>query len=129
MNWYWIWNMANSPSLPNYHDYPAESDQRHNRGIDILVTFGPPSELDMMFGRNLDGRSLTFKPITKVQNGTTLMKDQETGTIWEVLTGRAISGPLCGGELKPLNSEYSFWFAWSQLDRALKSIRRDQKLY
>jgi hypothetical protein len=43
------------------------------------------------------------------------MKDQETGTIWEALTGHAISGPLCGGELTRLNPEYSFWFAWSQL--------------
>ena len=96
--------------------------------LDTLVTFGPPSELGMLFDRNLYGRSLTFKPITKVQNGTTLMKDQETGTICEALTVGAISGPQCGGELKPLNSEYSFWFAWSQLDRALKSIRRDKKL-
>ena len=60
--------------------------------LDILVTFGPPSELDMMFGRNLDGRSLTFKPITKVQNGTTLMKDQETDTIWAALPGVPSAG-------------------------------------
>ena len=32
--------------------------------LDILVTFGSPSELGMMFHRNLDGRSLIFKPIT-----------------------------------------------------------------
>ena len=62
----------------------------------------------MMFDGNLGGRSLTFEPITKVHNGTTLMKDQETDTIWQALAGRAISAPLYGGELTRLNSEYSF---------------------
>lgn len=84
-------------------------------GLDILVTFGPPSELGMIFKRNLNGRSLTFEPMPKPHNGIALMKDQETGTIWEALTGRAISGPLASNELERLTSEYSFWFAWSQL--------------
>ncbi|MDA1219722.1 MAG: DUF3179 domain-containing (seleno)protein [Chloroflexi bacterium] len=83
--------------------------------LDILVTFGPPSELGMMFNRNLAGRSLTFKAMPIPHNGIALIEDQETGTIWEALTGQAISGPLAGNKLERLTSEYSFWFAWYQM--------------
>jgi hypothetical protein len=84
-------------------------------GEDVVVTFGPPSEAGMIFKRCVDGRSLTFVPLPEAANGLMLMKDQETGTIWEALTGRAISGVLCQKKLQRLISEYSFWFAWSEL--------------
>ena len=41
------------------------------------------------------------------------MTDQETGSTWQALTGRAINGPLAGTALKRLPSLNSFWFAWS----------------
>ena len=41
------------------------------------------------------------------------MKDRETGSIWQLLTGRAIDGELAGMALTRLPSFYSFWFAWS----------------
>ena len=82
--------------------------------LDILLTFGPPSELGMMFNRQLDGRSLTFKSVAKLQNGIAMMKDLETGSIWEAMSGLAINGPLADTELERLTSEYSFWFSWSQ---------------
>jgi hypothetical protein len=43
------------------------------------------------------------------------MKDQETGTTWEALSGRGISGDLASTELQRLTSEYSFWFSWLEL--------------
>ena len=46
-------------------------------------------------------------------DGISLMKDRETGSTWQLLTGRAISGELSGMALKRLPSFYSFWFAWS----------------
>jgi hypothetical protein len=83
--------------------------------LEILVTFGPPSELGMLFNRNLDGRSLMFETVAKLEPGVATMRDRETGSIWEALTGRAISGPLAGSELERLTWEYSFWFSWSQV--------------
>jgi hypothetical protein len=68
----------------------------------------------MLFNRNLDGRSLTFKTVARPKNGITMMKDRQTGSTWEAMTGRAVSGPLAGGELERLTTEYSFWFSWSQ---------------
>jgi hypothetical protein len=82
---------------------------------DVLVTFGPPSELGMIFNRRVEGRSLTFQATSETANGLMLMKDVETGTTWEALTGRAISGPLVHAELKRIPYEYSFWFAWKDL--------------
>jgi hypothetical protein len=82
---------------------------------EVVVTFGPPSELGMIFHRNVEGRSLTFQALPKTANGLMLMKDLETSTTWEALTGRAISGPLVHAELKRIPYEYSFWFAWKEL--------------
>ena len=82
---------------------------------DVVITFGPPSELGMIFNRNVEGRSLTFHAVPETAHGLMLMKDQETGTTWEALTGRGISGPLVHAELHRINYEYSFWFAWKDL--------------
>jgi hypothetical protein len=84
-------------------------------GEDVLVAFGRPSEPGMIFKRRVDGRSLTFVPLPEANSGLMLMKDEETGTTWEALSGRAISGVLAPKELQRLISEYSFWFAWSEL--------------
>ena len=43
--------------------------------------------------------------------GVALMRDQETGSLWQVLTGWAVSVPLLGSVLQCLPSHYSFWFA------------------
>jgi hypothetical protein len=53
--------------------------------------------------------------LPEANSGLMLMKDEETGTTWEALSGRAISGVLAPKELQRLISEYSFWFAWSEL--------------
>ena len=84
-------------------------------GVNLLMTIAPPSELGMMFNRNLDGRTLFFESVLELDDGMALMKDLDTGTMWETLTGRAIRGALSGSELERMNPEYSFWFAWSQL--------------
>ena len=41
------------------------------------------------------------------------MRDLETSSTWQALTGQAVDGPLVGSALTPLPSHYSFWFAWS----------------
>ncbi|MCI0864370.1 MAG: DUF3179 domain-containing protein, partial [Chloroflexi bacterium] len=58
------------------------------------------------------GKTLTFEP-AQVRAGVALMRDQETGSLWQVLTGQAVEGPLFGERLERLPSHYSFWFAWS----------------
>ncbi len=79
-------------------------------GKEILVAFERISETGAVFERTLGGRNLSFQ---YVPGDTFLMRDQETKSTWQALTGRAIDGPLAGEVLTRLTSNYSFWFAWS----------------
>jgi hypothetical protein len=85
-------------------------------GEAVVVTFDPASETGAIFKSMVDGRSLTFGPFSgdgALLDGVLLMEDQQTGSTWQAVTGRAISGPLTGSALERLPSHYSFWFAWS----------------
>ena len=84
----------------------------HFAGEAVVITFEPASESGAAFQRRLNGKTLTFEP-AQVRAGVALMRDQETGSLWQVLTGQAVEGPLFGERLERLPSHYSFWFAWS----------------
>ena len=51
-----------------------------------------------MWGREVDGITLTFH-LAGINNQNFLMRDEETGTYWQQISGRAISGPLAGKTL------------------------------
>lgn len=57
------------------------------------------------FDRRIGGRTLEFY----ISNGA--IEDRETGTRWDQL-GRALSGPLAGRRLTPLEGGVHFAFAW-----------------
>ena len=84
----------------------------HFAGAEVVIAFERFSESGAAFRRRLDGRTLTFEP-AEGRRGITLMRDLQTGSLWQVLTGQAIDGPLSGQRLERLPSHYSFWFAWS----------------
>ncbi|MEM7350491.1 MAG: DUF3179 domain-containing (seleno)protein, partial [Acidobacteriota bacterium] len=58
--------------------------------------------------RRVDDRQLNFE-LTGDQ-----LRDGETGTTWDAISGRAIDGPLAGQQLRELISTYSLWFAWEK---------------
>ena len=82
-------------------------------GEAVVVTFQPVSETGAVFKGQADGRALTFHTLPDASDGLMLMQDQQTGSTWQAVTGRAIEGPLAGTALQRLPSHYSFWFAWS----------------
>ena len=84
----------------------------HFAGQEVVITFEPESESGAAFQRRLDGRTLTFEP-AEGRAGIALMRDLETSSLWQVLTGQAVEGPMFGQRLERLPSHYSFWFAWS----------------
>lgn len=51
-----------------------------------------------MWGREVDGRVLTFR-LAGINNQNFLMRDEETGSYWQQISGTAISGPLKGKQL------------------------------
>ena len=58
------------------------------------------------WGRRVDGRTLTFRA-----DGDRMV-DAETGSAWEPLSGRAVSGPMAGRTLSAVPATTGFWHAW-----------------
>lgn len=56
--------------------------------------------------RRVLGRTLTFRA-----DGDR-MRDDETGSIWDPVTGQAVAGPLAGRTLALVPSQTGFWHAW-----------------
>jgi len=55
---------------------------------------------------------LTFEVLQEGPGAQALLRDTETGSTWQTLTGAAIDGPLKGTVLDRVLSHLSFWFAW-----------------
>jgi hypothetical protein len=55
----------------------------------------------------VNGRALTFESL-----GAAQFRDQQTGSVWD-FTGHAISGPLSGTRLVPVQHLDTYWFAWA----------------
>lgn len=73
----------------------------------VLVVFDAQTGSGVVFERTLDGQTLTFTHSLEM-----VLVDEETGTAWDGLTGRAIDGPLTGQSLQRVKSTRSFWFGW-----------------
>ena len=72
-----------------------------------------------MWKRVAGGRSLHFY-LAGINNQNFLMRDRETGSWWQQVTGKAISGPLAGAALELVpNDELSFGVWKSETPRGL----------
>lgn len=72
----------------------------------VLAAFDRASVTARLFDRRLEDRVLNFK-VEKDR-----LVDQETGSTWDPVSGRARSGPLEGKSLKALPGIMSFRDAW-----------------
>ncbi|RME42585.1 MAG: DUF3179 domain-containing protein [Chloroflexi bacterium] len=79
-------------------------------GLPVLITFDVVSENGAGFDRRLDGQVLTFRLAEAGER--LILRDEQTNSRWNGLTGQAISGPLKGRQLRRLLTTYAFWFAW-----------------
>jgi hypothetical protein len=57
-----------------------------------------------VWGREVGGLILTFH-LAGINNQNFLMRDEQTGTFWQQISGRAISGPLAGRSLQLIPSD------------------------
>jgi len=64
-----------------------------------------------VWGRRLNGLTLTFH-LAGINNQNFLMRDEETGTYWQQISGRAVSGPLAGQALQLVYSEELTFALW-----------------
>jgi hypothetical protein len=61
----------------------------------------------------VDGRALTFH-LAGINNQNFLMRDEETGSYWQQISGRAIAGPLRGRQLQLVPSEEVTFGLWKE---------------
>jgi hypothetical protein len=66
-----------------------------------------------VWGRKVDGQVLTFH-LAGINNQNFLMRDDETGTYWQQITGKAISGPVSGRSLPFIHSDELSFRLWRQ---------------
>ena len=59
----------------------------------------------------MDGLTLTFQ-LAGINNQNFLMRDEETGTYWQQISGRAISGPLKGTSLRLIHCDELSFALW-----------------
>jgi len=58
--------------------------------------------------RRVGERQLDFDPA-----GQDRIRDRQTGTLWDSVTGRAVAGALGGEQLDRLETRRSYWFIWA----------------
>jgi hypothetical protein len=81
--------------------------------------------------RTLNGRALHFY-LAGINNQNFLMRDRETGSWWQQITGKAIYGPLQGAALELVpNDELSFgqWKQETAGGEVLAPVEQDAKEY
>ncbi len=64
-----------------------------------------------MWNREVDGVPLTFH-LAGINNQNFLMRDEQTGTYWQQISGAAVSGPLRGHRLKLVPSDELTFKVW-----------------
>ncbi len=80
----------------------------HLDTLPIVLTYDPDLQTAIVYNRRIIEKLLTFE--STHQAG--IMRDRETGSLWEINTGDATHGPLSGATLTRLNAPLVFWFAW-----------------
>ena len=104
--------MTSHPNLAGITSNSALTEHPPHHRPGLRGPIDPTSESRAAFVRRVDRRTLTFEPAPG-SPGVALIRDGETGSLWQVLTGQAVEGELFGERLERLPSHYSFWFAWS----------------
>ncbi|MCH8938044.1 MAG: DUF3179 domain-containing protein, partial [Gemmatimonadetes bacterium] len=112
-------------AFDDLNDHPVVNDSVG--GKDLVVTFDPESATGGAFSGEVGGRTLTFRLLESTESTSPLMVDEETGSLWLLLTGEAIEGTLKGSKLEPLRSHYSYWFAWKDWYPTTSLFLRDNQ--
>ena len=64
-----------------------------------------------MWGRDVAGLRLTFH-LAGINNQNFLMRDDQTGSYWQQISGKAVSGPLRGSQLPFVHSDELTFGTW-----------------
>jgi thiol-disulfide isomerase/thioredoxin len=81
-------------------------------GVPMTLAFCEQCTGGAAFVRTVGGRTLSFA-VAGVYNGTIVIRDRETGTLWAPFSGRALEGPLAGRTLERIPVLLSHWDEWT----------------
>lgn len=84
-----------------------------------------------MWKRTIDGKTLTFH-LAGINNQNFLMRDEETGSYWQQISGLAVSGPLAGKQLVLVHSDeltFGLWKSEQPNGTVLKPVSQFSKEY
>jgi len=83
-------------------EQPLVNDRFNGR--ELVVYYSIRRRTATAWGRRVEGRTLRFRATDGVDaHGDTLLRDEQTGSRWNWLTGEAVAGPLRGRKLKQLS--------------------------
>ncbi len=77
-------------------------------GKDLVVYRDVASEASAVFERRLEGQTLSFK----AGKAWTSLEDTTTGSTWNIVTGKAVVGPLKGKALARVPHYQIYWFGF-----------------
>ncbi|HEX9710127.1 MAG TPA: DUF3179 domain-containing (seleno)protein [Candidatus Thermoplasmatota archaeon] len=81
-------------------------------GVPLALAFCEQCTGAAAFRRTLDGRTLVFE-VAGVYNGTIILRDRQTRSLWAPFSGRALEGPLGGRKLERLPLSLMRWDEWT----------------
>lgn len=79
-----------------------------------------------MWETTVDGRVLNFR-LAGINNQNFIMRDDETGTWWQQVSGKAIHGPLKGRQLKKVFHDELSYTIWKGEKPQGRVLRPDEK--
>lgn len=75
----------------------------------------------------MDGRVLNFR-LAGINNQNFIMRDEETGTWWQQVTGEAVLGPLKGERLRAVPHDELTFATWKQERPGGRVLRLDERI-
>ena len=81
-------------------------------GQRIVVSWSPLSYSAAVYGREVEGRELTFGSSGELAMNTPVWYDRQTGSRWTQVTGEAIDGELQGKQLIAVPAQVTKWADW-----------------
>jgi len=94
-------------------------------GKPVAATYCPLCGTAMMFGREVNGRELTFGVSGLLYHSDVLMYDHQTESLWSQLKMECVAGEFAGQKLEWLASDQMKWSEWKEQHPGGKVLSTD----
>lgn len=82
----------------------------------------------MVYARSIGDTTLTLLVSGKLWRNSLIMQDEETGTLWSHVSGRAMDGPLAGRQLPSVPSVQTTWSAWKAAHPETRVLKKSEAI-